>query len=109
MFLPHLRILHNVYTQTRISVLSQVLLDGMAGSTMGIWVAHGEGRADFSSADLQREVCGVKELDRERGEGGGVGRQHICAQVAHESDASCRYGDQYHDMTALWCRYWTTV
>lgn len=33
-----------------------VLLDGMAGSTLGVWVAHGEGKAYFPNEDHQRIV-----------------------------------------------------
>ena len=32
------------------------LLAGMAGATLGVWVAHGEGRAHFPDADVERAV-----------------------------------------------------
>jgi phosphoribosylformylglycinamidine synthase len=37
-----------------------VLLKGMEGSTLGVWVAHGEGRAQFSSAGLLAAVLDQK-------------------------------------------------
>ncbi len=32
------------------------MLDGMAGSTLGIWVAHGEGRAYFPDPGIRQRV-----------------------------------------------------
>jgi phosphoribosylformylglycinamidine (FGAM) synthase-like amidotransferase family enzyme len=32
------------------------MLQGMAGSTVGIWVAHGEGRCLFPDSDVEKDV-----------------------------------------------------
>ena len=44
------------FSTVRIEESPAVLLDGMAGSVLGIWVAHGEGRADFSKPELQEHA-----------------------------------------------------
>lgn len=33
-----------------------IMLQGMEGSTLGVWVAHGEGRPHFSSPELQQDI-----------------------------------------------------
>ena len=33
-----------------------VMLKGMGGSTVGVWCAHGEGRATFPSAAVREDV-----------------------------------------------------
>lgn len=33
-----------------------MMLKGMGGSTMGVWCAHGEGRATFPSAAVREDV-----------------------------------------------------
>ena len=33
-----------------------VMLAGMGGSTLGVWCAHGEGRATFPSAAVRQDV-----------------------------------------------------
>ena len=37
-----------------------MMLKGMAGSTLGIWVAHGEGRLHFPDPTLMDEVIDKK-------------------------------------------------
>jgi len=57
------RFIHNVsgrfesrFSTVRIFPSPSILLSGMAGSTLGIWVAHGEGRAYFPRKDILRKV-----------------------------------------------------
>jgi phosphoribosylformylglycinamidine synthase len=40
-----------------ISESPSMMLSGMAGCTLGVWVAHGEGRAKFETPELKKEVC----------------------------------------------------
>jgi len=44
------------FSTVRIFPSPSVLLSGMAGSTLGIWVAHGEGRAYFPKKDILKKV-----------------------------------------------------
>jgi phosphoribosylformylglycinamidine synthase len=44
------------FVMVEVQESSSVLLDGMAGSRMPIAVAHGEGRAEFASADVIKSV-----------------------------------------------------
>ena len=45
------------WSQVTIKDSPAVMLRGMEGLTMGIWVAHGEGKAHFPSEDLKRELA----------------------------------------------------
>lgn len=38
-----------------------IMLKGMEGSTLGVWVAHGEGRAQFQRADILQDIL-AKDL-----------------------------------------------
>ena len=44
------------WATVRISASPAIMLRGMAGSRLGIWVAHGEGRLHFPDTDIQRMV-----------------------------------------------------
>lgn len=44
------------WTSVQIQKSSAVLLQGMEGSTLGVWVAHGEGKAYFPNSKHQEEV-----------------------------------------------------
>lgn len=44
------------FSAVRIFPSPSIMLRGMAGSTLGIWVAHGEGRAYFPRMDILRKV-----------------------------------------------------
>jgi phosphoribosylformylglycinamidine synthase len=53
------RFIHNVsgrfesrFSTVQIQNSRAMMLDGMAGSTLGVWVAHGEGRAYFPDSDV---------------------------------------------------------
>ncbi len=57
------RFIHNLsgrfesrFSSVRIYPSPSIMLRGMAGSTLGIWVAHGEGRAYFPKKELLRKV-----------------------------------------------------
>jgi phosphoribosylformylglycinamidine synthase len=57
------RFIHNLsgrfesrFSTVRIYPSPAVMLRGMAGSTLGIWVAHGEGRAQFPKKAILRKV-----------------------------------------------------
>jgi phosphoribosylformylglycinamidine synthase len=57
------RFIHNLsgrfesrFSAVRIFPSPSILLKGMAGSTLGIWVAHGEGRAFFPDRKLLKKV-----------------------------------------------------
>ena len=45
------------YSAVTIQPSPAVLLEGMAGSSLGVWVAHGEGRAHFPQEDVLTSVC----------------------------------------------------
>ena len=49
------------FSTVRILPSPSLMLKGMEGSTLGIWVAHGEGRAYFPDDEMRREVL-AKEL-----------------------------------------------
>ncbi len=58
------RFIHNVsgrfesrFATVRIFRSPSIMLRGMEGSTLGIWVAHGEGRAYFPAAEILEEVA----------------------------------------------------
>jgi phosphoribosylformylglycinamidine synthase len=44
------------FATVRIQESPAIMLDGMAGSTLGIWVAHGEGRAYFPDPGIRQRV-----------------------------------------------------
>ena len=44
------------FSAVRIFPSPSIMLKGMAGSTLGIWVAHGEGRAYFPKKDILEKV-----------------------------------------------------
>jgi phosphoribosylformylglycinamidine synthase len=44
------------FTTVRIMESPAIMLQGMAGATLGIWVAHGEGRAYFPDPEIQDHV-----------------------------------------------------
>ena len=44
------------WSQVTVLESPSVLLKGMAGSSMGIWVAHGEGKAHFPSAAVKKDI-----------------------------------------------------
>jgi phosphoribosylformylglycinamidine synthase len=44
------------FATVRIFPSPSIMLEGMAGSTLGIWVAHGEGRAYFPDRKIQKRV-----------------------------------------------------
>ncbi len=44
------------FASVRIFPSPSILLSGMAGSTLGIWVAHGEGRAYFPGKEILKKV-----------------------------------------------------
>ena len=44
------------FSTVRVLDSPSILLRGMAGSTLGIWVAHGEGRAYFPSRSILEKV-----------------------------------------------------
>ena len=48
------------WSTVRIEESPAVLLRGMAGSSLGIWVAHGEGQALFPEAALLERVTNRK-------------------------------------------------
>jgi phosphoribosylformylglycinamidine synthase len=57
------RFIHNIsgrfesrFSTVKILPSNAVLLKGMEGSVLGVWVAHGEGRAHFPDEDILREV-----------------------------------------------------
>ncbi|UCD46407.1 MAG: phosphoribosylformylglycinamidine synthase [Deltaproteobacteria bacterium] len=57
------RFIHNLsgrfesrFSTVRIFPSPSIMLEGMAGSTLGIWVAHGEGRAFFPRKDILKKV-----------------------------------------------------
>ncbi|MBS1111889.1 MAG: purL, partial [Nitrospirae bacterium] len=57
------RFIHNIsgrfesrFSTVKILKSNSVLLKGMEGSVLGIWVAHGEGRAHFPDEDILSEV-----------------------------------------------------
>ncbi|MBI5577265.1 MAG: phosphoribosylformylglycinamidine synthase [Deltaproteobacteria bacterium] len=57
------RFIHNLsgrfesrFSTVRIFPSPAIMLKGMAGSTLGIWVAHGEGRAYFPGKEILRKV-----------------------------------------------------
>ena len=57
------RFVHNLsgrfesrFSTVRIFQSPSIMLKGMEGSTLGIWVAHGEGRAFFPGKDILRKV-----------------------------------------------------
>ncbi|HZW36001.1 MAG TPA: phosphoribosylformylglycinamidine synthase subunit PurQ, partial [Candidatus Deferrimicrobiaceae bacterium] len=57
------RFIHNLsgrfesrFAAVRIYESPSILLRGMEGSTLGIWVAHGEGRAHFPDREILRKV-----------------------------------------------------
>ncbi|MBI5676814.1 MAG: phosphoribosylformylglycinamidine synthase [Nitrospirae bacterium] len=57
------RFIHNIsgrfesrFSTVKILQSNAVLLKGMEGSVLGIWVAHGEGRAHFPDEEILREV-----------------------------------------------------
>jgi phosphoribosylformylglycinamidine synthase len=57
------RFIHNVsgrfesrFSTVRIYPSPSILLKGMEGSTLGIWVAHGEGRAYFPGKEILKKV-----------------------------------------------------
>jgi phosphoribosylformylglycinamidine synthase len=46
------------FTTVRIMESPAIMLRGMAGARLGVWVAHGEGRAYFPDAEIQDRVLG---------------------------------------------------
>ncbi|XP_021751982.1 probable phosphoribosylformylglycinamidine synthase, chloroplastic/mitochondrial [Chenopodium quinoa] len=46
------------FTSVTIGESPAIMFKGMTGSTLGIWVAHGEGRAYFPNADVLNSVLG---------------------------------------------------
>ncbi|EDQ89870.1 uncharacterized protein MONBRDRAFT_18981 [Monosiga brevicollis MX1] len=44
------------FVTVRIDESPAMMLQGMAGSTLGVWVAHGEGRVEFLDADAKKAV-----------------------------------------------------
>ncbi|MEW6715373.1 MAG: phosphoribosylformylglycinamidine synthase subunit PurQ, partial [Nitrospirota bacterium] len=57
------RFIHNVsgrfesrFSTVKVLKSNSVLLKGMEGSVLGVWVAHGEGRAYFPDEDILKEV-----------------------------------------------------
>jgi phosphoribosylformylglycinamidine synthase len=57
------RFIHNLsgrfesrFAAVRIHESPSIFLEGMEGSTLGIWVAHGEGRAHFPDKEILRKV-----------------------------------------------------
>ncbi len=57
------RFIHNVsgrfesrFSTVKIFPSPSIMLKGMEGSTLGIWVAHGEGRAYFPTKDILKKV-----------------------------------------------------
>jgi len=44
------------FSSVRIEESPSMMLEGMSGSTLGVWVAHGEGRAFFPDAAVHRSI-----------------------------------------------------
>jgi len=56
------------FSAVKILASDAVLLKGMEGSTLGVWVAHGEGKAYFGNSDicataLQQNLAPVRFVD----------------------------------------------
>ena len=57
------------WTTVTVGESPAIMLKGMAGSTMGIWCAHGEGRAYFPDPALREELRGMVPLRYAREDG----------------------------------------
>ena len=42
----------------RVEKSNAIILQGMEGSTLGVWVAHGEGRCFWTDDVVKEERCG---------------------------------------------------